>query len=150
MLGGTLASEFSTYWRNTKEMPELIGLACRGAMVAGPVLLIVLLIPGIDWNVNGRPMSYSEVWRSGVGASALSFIVFVTIGAWGMAARKQWSRWVLVLTQVVPVVFFPIDWKEMRGHLPIMLIGVGIGVAIIYTCLFRLKRMRSYFEDGAQ
>jgi hypothetical protein len=70
-------------------MPFLLGMLCQGAMVAAPILLVLLAVPGVEWEVNGRAMPYAEMWSSGeVPAVALS-LALAGIGAWGLAARRR-------------------------------------------------------------
>ncbi|MGH8164690.1 MAG: hypothetical protein ACREP1_10185, partial [Rhodanobacteraceae bacterium] len=72
-------------WRNTKEMPSLLRIYCRAAMVVAPLILIFLFYPLQEWNVNGKTMSYREFWSSGVGVSLGILIVLIAIGGWGLA-----------------------------------------------------------------
>jgi hypothetical protein len=135
-------------WRNTDEMPWLMRMLCQGAMVAAPCLGAVTLVPGVDWNINGRDMTYREVWSSGIGASILVSMLLVTVGGWGAAARAPNSRWALVL--------FPLTMASMAlvrgapdGYFPGAVLGsVGITAAVLYVCLFRLSSLRRYFEEG--
>lgn len=133
------------YWRNAKEMPTVLSLLCRGGMVAGPVLLFFLLVPIQDWNVNGQPMSYGELWRSGAGVSAATFVGLVTAGTWGMAARRTWSRWALVAAPVLPIIFFP---KALVPDLGFVIANGVVTAAVVYGCLFRLQSVREYLQSG--
>jgi hypothetical protein len=114
-------------------------------MFAGPILLISLFIPASGWRVNDEVMSYSEFWASGAGASALLFIGLVTAGAWGMAARARWSRWALVLSQLLPLVPFP------RALLPSIALSIVLGLTgavMAYLCLFHIPSIRAYMETA--
>lgn len=86
-------------------------------------------------------MSYSELWRSGAGISALLFICLVTFGTWGLAARQSWSRWVLVLSPVLPIVAFP---KWLVADLGFALVNGLVTATLIYGCLFHLKTVQVY------
>jgi hypothetical protein len=77
-------------------MPFLLRTFCEGAMVAAPILLVFLLLPITDWQINGRPMAYAELWSSGQGVAIAAFLVLGGVGAWGLAARVHASRWLLV------------------------------------------------------
>ncbi|MEO6967696.1 MAG: hypothetical protein ABI132_04460 [Rhodanobacteraceae bacterium] len=70
-------------WQNTKEMPSLLRIYCRAAMVVAPLLLMFLIHPLREWIVNGKAMSYREFWSSGVGVSLGVLIVLIAIGGWG-------------------------------------------------------------------
>jgi hypothetical protein len=138
-------------WHNTYEMPRLVRMLCQGAMTAAPILGAVTLVPGLDWNVNGRNMTYREVWSSGIGASILVSMLLVTIGGWGAAARAPNSRWALVLFPLIMAA--PMALVRGRGapggSAPGVVWGsVCITAAVLYVCLFRLSSVRRYFEEG--
>ena len=138
------------YWRNTKDMPSLMGTLCQGGMVAGPILFIFVVLPIADWTVNGREMTYSEFWGSGAGIWAVLFVGLVTGGMWGMAARKPSSRWALVLAPVLPVAFtLPFsEWRAMVPLEPIFALELLVIVALLYVCLFHIPSVQRYFADG--
>ena len=92
------------WWRNTKDLPFPLDMLCQGAMVAGPALLVFLVLPIVEWTVNGRPMSYAELWKSGAGLAFGLFLFLLMIGAWGLAARNLRSRWALVAAPTAPYV----------------------------------------------
>jgi hypothetical protein len=136
-------------WHNTHEMPWLVRMLCQGAMTAAPILGAVTLVPGIDWNVDGRDMTYREVWSSGVGASILVSMLLVTIGGWGAAARAPNSRWALVLFPVIMAAPMALVRGAPGGSSPGVVLGsVCITAAVLYVCLFRLSSVRRYFEEG--
>src|SRR5438477_11449495 len=84
------------WWRNTKDLPFPLDMLCQGAMVAGPVLLVFLVLPIVEWTVNGRQMSYAELWKSAAGLASGLLLFLLMIGAWAFAARTLTSRWALV------------------------------------------------------
>jgi len=90
--------------RNTKDLPFPLDMLCQGAMVAGPVLFVFLVLPIVEWTVNGRQMSYAELWKSGAGLAFGLFLFLLMIGAWGLAARNLRSRWALVAAPTAPYV----------------------------------------------
>ena len=140
-----MISRIGTYWRNAEELPFLLRLLCKGGMVAGPILFVFLVVPIMDWTVNGHQMSYSDLWRSGAGMSALLLICLVTFGTWGMAARLGWSRWALVLAPVLSIILFP---KSLVPNLGFALINGLVTAVIIYGCLFHLKPVQVYFSKS--
>jgi hypothetical protein len=77
------------WWRNTKELPFPLDMLCQGAMVAGPILLVFLVLPIVEWTINGRQMSYAELWKSGAGLAFGLFLFLLMIGAWGLAAQSH-------------------------------------------------------------
>src|SRR5437016_14602188 len=91
-------------WRNTKDLPFPLDMLCQGAMVAGPALLVFLVLPIAEWTVNGRQMSYAELWKSGAGLAFGLFLFLLMIGAGRSAARNRTSPWVLVAAPAPPYV----------------------------------------------
>jgi len=124
-------------------MPGFVRLLCKGGMVAGPMLLVALIIPTGDRRVNDDVMSYSEFWASGAGASALLFVGLGTAGSWGMAARARWSRWALVLSQLLPLIPFP---RVLLHSVPLSIALCIASAAIAYLCLFHIPSIRAYME----
>src|SRR5207244_8945087 len=127
------------WWRNTEDLPFPLDMLCQGAMVAAPVLFVFLVLPIVEWTVNGRQMSYAELWKSGAGLAFGLFLFLLMIGAWGLAARNLTSRWALVAAPTAPYVasvsflssglISAVEpWFSMRGGLSV--------AAITYACLF--------------
>ena len=141
-----MIARLKKYWGNTKEMPFLLGMFCQGGMVAAPILLLSIFLPGQEWDVNGHPMEFAKFWRSGAATSALFLAGLGTIGAWGLAARKPWSRWAWVAAPVLPLITFP---RELVPDLAMAVLSGRVSAAIIYVCLFRLGSVRAYLNSGA-
>jgi len=135
------------WWRNTKDLPFPLDMLCQGAMVAGPALFVFLVLPIFDWTINGRQMSYAELWKSGAGPAFGLFLFLLVIGAWGLAARNLASRWALVAAPIAPYIasvpFLSsglLSTEDVRfGILGGLLVG-----AIMYACLFHLPAVRRY------
>jgi hypothetical protein len=53
------------WWNNTRELPLLIRALCQGGMVAGPMMFTFLALPIVEWTIDGRRMSYRELWVTG-------------------------------------------------------------------------------------
>src|SRR5438034_6471454 len=81
-----------------------IRYALPGRDGCGPVLFVFVVLPIVEWTVNGRPMSYAELWKSGAGLAFGLFLFLLMIGAWGLAARNLRSRWALVAAPTAPYV----------------------------------------------
>ena len=129
------------YWRNTEDMPRVLRMLCRGGMAAAPLLLIVFLVPGHDFDVNGHPVSYAELWLSRMGMSAALFLGLIALGSWGLAARIGASRWALVAAPIAPLAVFPPSLIPDPG------LTVGNAVltaAVIYGCLFHIRSVQEY------
>jgi hypothetical protein len=136
------------WWRNTKEMPFLLRLFCQGGMAVAPILLCFVLLPVTDWTVNGRTMSYVDLWKSGAGVSMVVFLTLLLVGTWGLAARNPRSRWALVFAPVAPyAILLVFPWSSQfssestSGDILAQAIVAG---AIIYACLFHLQAVRKY------
>jgi len=139
-----------TYWSNTKKMPFLLRMLCGGGMVVGPIFLVFVVFPIADWTFNGTKMSYSELWRSGAGLIMVILFGLVTIGTWGMAARKPNSRWALVLAPSAPVIL-ALAFPQLQSTFPldaVFFLQVIITPVIIYGCLFHLASVREYLGNG--
>jgi hypothetical protein len=123
-------------------------MLCQGAMVVGPILFVFLVLPIVDWPINGRQMSYAELWKSGAGLAFGLFLFLITIGAWGLAARNPRSRWALVAAPAAPyVASLPFLSSKLLSTEDVwfgILGGLLMG-AIMYACLFHLPAVRRYF-----
>lgn len=140
-----ILERIATYWQNTKSMPFLLRLLSQGAMVAAPILLVFLVLPITEWEINGRSVPYSVLWSSGQGAALGAFLALVGAGAWGLAARNPASRWLLVSSPVAPYILlaiFPAPPSE-----PIasdVFVSAVLTATVFYFCLFRLGSVREY------
>lgn len=139
------------WWRNTKDLPFPLDMLCQGAMVAGPIMFVFLVLPIVGWTINGRQLSYAELWKSGAGLAFGLFLFLITIGAWGLAARNPGSRWALVAAPTAPYIasvpflhFGLLSTEEVRFGL----LGGLLMAAIAYACLFHLPAVRRYFAGG--
>lgn len=128
-------------------MPFLLRMLNQGAMVAAPILLLFLILPITEWEVNGRQVPYAELWSSGGGAAFAASLALATAGAWGFAARIAVSRWLLVSSPLAPymvLAIFPDSPTE-----PIGPAGSILTAAVFYLCLFRLRSVRTYlYPEG--
>lgn len=141
------------WWTNTKELPFPLDMLCQGAMIAGPVLLVFLVLPIVDWTLEGRQMSYVELWSSGAGPAFTVFVVLLTIGAWGLAARNLVSRWALVAAPPAPYVAsvpFLNSGLLSTEDVRFGILGGVLMAAIAYACLFHLPAVRRYFAGGGE
>jgi hypothetical protein len=141
---------FRALWRNTNAMPQLLRMFCQGGMVAPPILALLLAVPIMDWTVNGRRVQYAELWSSGAGLSMLVFTVMATVGAWGLAARAPWSRWLWVATPLSPVLIaaaYPSTWftQEVSGNLSVWASSAATAIAIFF-CLFLIPAVKCYLS----
>jgi hypothetical protein len=139
------------WWTNTKDLPFPLDMLCQGAMVAGPILLLFLALPIVDWTINGRQMSYAELWKSGAGLAFGLFLFLIMIGAWGLAARNLRSRWALVTAPTAPyIVSLPFLSYGLLSTEDVWfgIFGGLVIAAITYACLFHLPALRRYFDGG--
>lgn len=136
-------------WNNTYEMPPLMRMLCQGAMLAGPILLLTLLVPVADWTVNRRKVSYHELWASGAAIAFLAFTLLVALGSWGIAAKRSVARWAVVAMPVAPFVvasLHPSTWftHEVTNSFSNWIGSFGMA-AMFYGCLFHIPSVRRYF-----
>lgn len=82
---------------NTSAMPEILGLTVRAAMVTGPLLIVLALLPIVPWNINGKLMSGKEAWASGFAPMLIVWLLLVSFAAWGIlhyaSLRADGSQW---------------------------------------------------------
>jgi hypothetical protein len=146
----TFFKRLAGYWQNTQSMPLLLRLLSQGTMVAAPILLLFLLLPIMEWDINGHRVTYTELWHSGQGVAIASSLAFAAAGAWGLAARNSASRWLLVLTPVVPylaLVILPATSSKAFTHGGIA--SAVFTTVVFYFCLFHLRGVRAYLYSTA-
>jgi hypothetical protein len=139
------------WWRNTKDLPFPLDMLCQGAMVAGPILLVSVVLPIVDWTINGRQMSYVELWKSGAGPAFGLFLFLIMIGAWGLAACSLGSRWALVAAPAAPYIAsapFLDSGLLSTEDVWFGILGGLLTAAIMYACLFHLPAVRRYLAGG--
>ena len=146
-------SSLRALWINTKAMPQLLRMICHGGMVAPPILALLLVLPITEWTVNGRQVKYAELWSSGAGVTMLVAMVIATAGAWGLAARATWARWLWVATPLAPVLVaavYPSTWftHEAAGDMLVWVSAAATSV-IIFTCLFLIPAVKNYASGSA-
>jgi hypothetical protein len=138
-------------WRNTKDLPFPLDMLCQGAMVVSPILFMFLVLPIVDWTINGRQISYAELWRSGAGLAFGLFLFLIIIGAWGLAARNLRSRWALVAAPTAPyIASVPFLNSGLLSTEDVWfgILGGLLMAAIAYACLFHLPAVRRYFAGS--
>ena len=140
-----IAERMATCWRNTKSLPFLLRLLIQGAMVATPILLLFLVLPIAEWEVDGRTESYAELWSSGEGAALAVSLALSGAGAWGLAARAAASRWLLVFSPVAPYIVLAIFPASAPVTLDVI-VSAALTAAVFYFCLFRLRAVRAYLD----
>lgn len=134
-----------TYWQNTKGLPFPLRSLIQGAMVAAPLLLLFLAAPGTEWEIDGRFVSYAELWSSGDGAAIATFLTLGGGGAWGLAARSSVSRWLLVISPVAPYVVLAIFPASSANQISFFVVVSAIlTAAVFYVGLFRIAAVSDY------
>ena len=143
----TVLSLVKNSWQNTKAMPVLLRMFSQGAMVASPILLIFLVLPLTDWNVDGKSMSYAELWKSGAGVVAVMPLLLAALGGWGIAAKVKAARWSWVAMPLLPALLLPF-FPALSASSSSRLADIGSGVVtalIIYGALFHISAVQKYF-----
>jgi hypothetical protein len=78
------------------------------------------------------------------------FLVLVSVGAWGLAARKRANRWLLVLSPVVPYFVLAISpGAPTVSFEPIaieIVVSAAICAVVSYVCLFHLRAVCEYLD----
>lgn len=142
-----ITERVATYWQNTKGMPLLLRLLIQGAMVATPILLLFLVLPIAEWEVDGRAVSYSELWSAGEGPALAVALALAGAGAWGLAARKAASRWLLVYSPVAPYAVLAVLPASASTPMTFdVIVSATLAAVVFYFCLFRLRAVRAYLE----
>ncbi len=131
-------------WSNTTEMPFLLRIYCRGGMLAGPLLLVMLPLPIVEWTLNGNLVSNSEAWGSGLALAMTTFLILIAGGCWGMAARLSNSRWALVAAPTVPTLMIAALSPGVSGGDVLQAILTSAG---IYFSLFHLGSVSRYMKS---
>lgn len=136
-------------------MPELMRILCGGAMVATPVLLVLMFVPLVPLHINGQAVSRREFWHSGVALVFASFLILGVIGSWGMALRRPGTRWAVVSIVLVPAVIsqlLPASALLALGQpSPSRMLVAGCAYAIgFYLCLFHIPAVKRYFGLSEQ
>ncbi|MFZ6681882.1 hypothetical protein [Undibacterium sp. Tian12W] len=128
----------------------MIRILCHGWMFVGPLMLLLLLQPLFNWEVNGQEMTYLELWTTDTVVGLAVFLAMGTAGCWGMAARKPWARWVLVFMQpalLLMLALYPSTWMAQEGlNIADLALQTLIVSLCVYACLFHLPGMRRYYQ----
>ena len=137
-------------WAASRELPTLQRLLCRAGMIFGPLFLVAVLLPIADYQIGSREVSWREFWVSGAGPLFAAVMFLVTVGSWGLAARRSAGRWLLVLTPLVMVatllLFADLDWTAVDA---LVLALFAAMTALNYIALFRSPAVRHYLSDAA-
>jgi hypothetical protein len=132
-------------------MPFAMRMLCGGAMLATPVLLVTLVVPILPWHVNGRIVSYDEMWSSGAAPVLALFLLLGAIASWGLALRRAGARWVAVATPIAPLL---LAWLLPRSELlgtyqqPGTFFAMLPGAIGLYLCLFHLSAVERYLAGA--
>lgn len=132
--------------RNTSAMPQILGLTVRAAMVTGPLLIALALLPMVPWTINGKLMSGEEAWASGFAPMLIVWLVLISVAAWGIALRKTQSRWIAV---ALPLASCVLAAQTPSGSLADLAFSIGLAI-LIYLYLFHAPSVRRYFDVEAK
>jgi hypothetical protein len=138
-------------WQNTKTMPWILRFLCQGCMVVAPLMLILLLLPWIEWSMDGQSVGYSERWSSPSGIALALALFLATTGSWGMAARIANSRWLIVASPSVPglIITLAASARNFRASIETSIwLEAVITSLILYGALFHVNAVRQFFDRG--
>ena len=119
-------------------------------MVAPPILLAFLVLPLTDWTVNGKSMSYSELWRSDAGVVFGAALLLAAVGGWGIAARVPAARWAWVAAPLLPALLLPLFPQLAAGSSSSTLSTIGAGLItsiVVYCALFHVAAVQRYINQ---
>lgn len=125
-----------------KEMPIMLKFITAHAL-ACVLFLVAALVPGIPFYFNGKEMTFSEVWYSGIGV----FTIYVSIAmpVCGVLILKRVSNArVIYLAVLCSVLIVPyIYWKNTEG----IIFGVATA-CFIAAYMFGMPSARNYFASN--
>ncbi len=131
-----LVSEF-------KAMPLILKFLTAHALVSF-IFFVAAVIPGIPFNFNGKEMSFSELWSSGIGIFTVYVGLTMPFCGFLMLKRKAYSRliYLFILSSVLIAPY--IYWKE----------AVGLSFGVITTLLiagyiYGKPSVREYFASNS-
>jgi hypothetical protein len=132
-------------------MPTLMRMFCGGAMLATPVLLLLMLVPLVPLQIDGQAVSRREFWESGIALVFVSFLLLGLVGSWGMALRRPGARWAAVSMPVAPgliLLLLPTS-RLVASEQGLRTVAVGCAYAVaFYLCLFHIPVLKRYFAAG--
>ena len=134
-------------WQNTKKMPFILGTYCQGVMLVTPLFLFCLVFPMFNWSINGKLVTYGELWSSGAGFVFGICFALAGIGGWGLAARWSFARWAWVAAPTFPILIgrlFPPS-SLLSGIEEVSVISSGVITSVvIYAALFHVPAINHY------
>ena len=107
------------------------------------LLFIAAVVPIIPFNVDGKDLTYVELWVSGIGIFTVYVGIAMPISAWLMLSRKEHSRiiYLVILSSVLIVPY--VYWKDIGG----LAFGVII-IILISIYIYFSPSCKAYFASG--
>jgi len=131
-----------TFWQSFKAMPALLKFFTAHAFFCS-IAFVGAVIPNDSVQIDGRAVSFAELWRSGVGPFMVILGAAMPATALLMLGRKPYARQAylaaLSFAMVVPYL--------VLGDLPLALFGVAF-VALVAWYMFGKRSAREYFASN--
>lgn len=133
-------------WANFKSMPRFLKFLTALALFTF-LFFVFSVFPIESFSINGRNVTYSEWWSSGVGPFASLLGVYGLFAGWLLLAKRPHARVCylvfLILGLVVPYLFI--------GPLAYTLVGlIVVGVGAFYLYLWQGVQVYFATDDSSK
>ena len=141
-------------------IPLLLRLGVILSCIVGVVVPLIALIPGVGVNIDGTPLSWEELWETGVAFALLAYGPIHLAIPYGVFQRKNWLCPLLVCFPIVQLLPFEVvqlifgtkgGALSLYQYFPITL-GFAIYLAIyavaVGTFLYANRSVRAYFRQA--
>lgn len=129
-------------WRNFRAMPTLLKFI-TGHAIACVGFLLMSVIPGGSFEINGRAVSYSEWWSSGAGSFSSALGIFMPIIGVLLLQKSRYAR-PAYLFVVLPALVVPFP---LTGQAELALVGLAI-VVLLALYLYVRQPVQWYFASN--
>jgi hypothetical protein len=145
--------EFSQLKERFLAMPSMLRLLVSASLVFGIVLPLLPLFPGASFGLNGRELTYQELWYTGVAFALFALGPIMLIVGIAVLLRKSWIRPFLVglpILQVLPflVVHWVLDAPNPVPSLSVFASSCIVWAAVAVAYLFGARGAREHFGSA--
>lgn len=129
-------------WENFKSMPIILKFLTAHAL-ACIAFLIGSILPHDSFSMNGRSVTYSEWWNSGIGIYASILGALMAIAGYLLVSKKRYSRQVYLGILSFGLIAPYIKWGKYE------LAGFGVlTISVIAGYLFFKASVIEYFASN--
>ncbi|TVZ39029.1 hypothetical protein P886_3416 [Alteromonadaceae bacterium 2753L.S.0a.02] len=126
-------------YQNFLLMPTVLKFMTVHAMACS-FFLLVAVIPGVPFTVNGEVLSYKEAWESGYSVNLLVIGVVMPILAVQLLARRKYCRQLYTAASACVLILPYLYWQQYA------LAMLGLACTLVITLyLFKNGRVLAYF-----